>query len=142
MEEGDREMMSCDAFCAVAASQSKMLRQRARPLRESAEGKYLSKLEAELQELEIKKFQLDADNAEITDWITQLCNCTNKLFTMSHLHRDGESQPPPPPTMLPCPVLHSSMQASPTLERIKPSCNTLWIVSQFFIKTCAFNTFG
>ena len=44
-----------------------MLRERAWPLRDSAEERDLTKLEAELQELEIRKFQLDADYAEIYD---------------------------------------------------------------------------
>ena len=76
-----------------------MLRERARSLRESAEEKEQTKLEAELQELEIKKVQLDAANAEIANWSDQLTKCGKKLNTMRHLHRDGESQPPlPPPT--------------------------------------------
>ena len=39
--------------------------------------------------------------------------------------------------MPPCPMPHSSMQPSPTLNRAESSCNTLWIVSQLFIDTCA-----
>ena len=65
---GDTGMIACDAFCAVAAQWRKMLRERARPLRVPAEEEDQSKLEAELQELEIRKFQLDADNAEIDSW--------------------------------------------------------------------------
>ena len=94
MREGHRKLIACDAFCAVAVYRSKMLRERARPLGEFAEEGYLSKLEAELQELEIKKFQLDAENAEIQDWIAQLSKCKRKLITMRHLralNRDGES---------------------------------------------------
>ena len=105
MKEGDRELISCDAFCAVAAYRSKMLRERACPLRESAEKKDVSQLEAELQGLEIKKFQLHTDNAEINDWITQLCMCRSKLHKMRHLralNHDGESQPLLPTPTTPC----------------------------------------
>ena len=106
MKEGDRELIACDAFCAVAAYRSMMLRERARPLRESAEEGYLAKLETELQELEIRKFQLDANNAEIDDWNDQLSNCRRQLNAMHHLDYDGESKlQPPTPTLhatLPC----------------------------------------
>ena len=99
MKEGDRELIACDDICAVAAYQSKMLRERARPLRMSAEEKDLTKLEAELQELEIRKFQLDADDAEITNWRVQLSKCMGKLNKMHYLDHDGESRSPsPPPT--------------------------------------------
>ena len=75
MKEGDGELIAYDAFCAVAAYWSKMLMERARTLRESAEEIDLTKLEAELQELEIRKFQLGAYNAEIDNWSDQLKKC-------------------------------------------------------------------
>ena len=125
MKEGDRELISCDAFCAVAAYRSKMLRERACPLRESAEKKYVSQLEAELQELEIKKFQLDADNAEISDWIAQLWKCRSKLSKMRHLHalnRDGESQPLLPTPTTPChPALYRTALCNPAQFSLEPS---------------------
>ena len=140
MKAGDRELIACDA---VAAYRSKMLRERARPLRESAGERDLTKLVAELQEVEIKKFQLDADNAEISDWNKQLTKCNIKLRTMRHLHRDGEPLPPDHLlTMPPCDVLHISMQPISTPNRTVSSCNTLWIISQLFIDTCASNPFG
>ena len=99
-----------------------MSKQGLRQLREPAEGGDRAKLEAELQELEVRMRHLNAADAEIADWDAQLSR-TGGTVPSLHLHGDGESHLYPHlRTSLGRAVSHSSAPHGPYLIGSFISC--------------------